>query len=70
MPIYFIEDPNKTYSKHPAIFNNENAKLISTSNIGSTHAKLKLIDFVVGQVFIRVKSKRADLKPRLVVLGY
>lgn len=48
MPIYFIEDQNKTYSKLSSLEPNSNSKLIATASIGTTHSKLKLIDFVVA----------------------
>lgn len=47
-PIYFIDEA----ANNPAVLKNlkssSNLKLIASSGLGSTHTKLKLVDFMVS----------------------
>lgn len=52
-PFYFLDNTNQTITKLDEMLRSPDSKLISDSGMGTTHSKLKLVDFVVVLQLIR-----------------
>lgn len=47
MPLYFLDERNTSSSRFASLDSDSNLKLIAGTSLGTSHSKLKLVDFVV-----------------------